>query len=100
MIKFFIIVNKMFYYQVNIKVDIDIKESYRSWLIEHIDEMCKLPCILGYSLDEEDAFLVTYHLESEKEFQRYLNEYAKSMRTQVPDEFIGKFKITRSTYSS
>lgn len=84
-------------YEVNLRVDADIKQAYLTWLKDHIKEMLELPCFERASMfeDQEGQWVVQYHAPSREAINRYLESYAKKMRGDGTNRFAGKFQATR-----
>lgn len=84
-------------YEVNLKVDADIKEAYLDWLRPHIQEMLALPSFSDARLfaDQDDQWVVQYHAPSREAIDQYINDHAKKMRGDGVNRFAGKFSATR-----
>jgi len=89
----------MILYEVSIKVDTDILETYMDWLTDHVQEILKLD---GFSRaevwcdkDSNNQIICHYHLDTEKHLEDYINIHAPALRADGMERFEGKFEINR-----
>jgi Domain of unknown function (DUF4286) len=90
----------MIVYNVTTKVDNSIAGAWLGWLKqEHIPELVQTGCFTHAvilqikDLDDTDGptYAVQYHAESEALYNRYIEEYADSMRKKVTSKWGNKF---------
>lgn len=81
--------NNNWLYNVTVKVELDIAEDWKTWMIEtHIPDVMKSNCFLSVKLnrllylDETDGitFAVQYVVPNKATFEKYQNEYAKALQ--------------------
>ncbi|MFO3103581.1 DUF4286 family protein [Legionella pneumophila serogroup 1] len=98
----------MVVYEVNLSIDNDIYNEYKSWLDEHIQEMLKFPGFInatvmhqaldGDSSDTQKHLTVQYQIESVEDLKNYFEEHAPKMRGDGVNRFKGRFSVTRRTF--
>lgn len=98
----------MVVYEVNLSIDNDIYNEYKSWLDEHIQEMLKFPGFInatvmhqaldGDSSDTQKHLTVQYQIESVEDLKNYFEEHAPKMRGDGVNRFKGRFSATRRTF--
>lgn len=92
----------MFVYNVTIKVNDSIKEDWLIWLkTTHIPEVMATGCFNGVTvhrlLDVDDqegpTYIIQYQVGSRSNYDRYINEFAGTLRQRSfdkwGDQFIG-----------
>jgi Domain of unknown function (DUF4286) len=95
----------MILYNVTIKVDNSIVDEWLNWLSsEHIPEVIATGCFTGHTLcrlletDEEEGptFSVQYKANSRADYDRYIENFADTMRKKSFDKWGNKFIAFRS----
>jgi hypothetical protein len=95
----------MIIYNVTIKVDHSIADDWLDWLKEeHIPDIIKTGCFTHATIlrllevDESDGitYAVQYHAESKAMYNRYIRDYADTMRKKGSDKWGNKFIAFRS----
>ncbi len=94
----------MNYYEVQIDVPEELEEKFVDWLIQHMEEMVKLPCFYQADrlevLDAEMAnesrrFLCRYFYETKADMENYLSQYSQHIRGDLPEEWKTQLKFER-----
>jgi hypothetical protein len=94
----------MIAYEVNLDVDNDVFEPFRTWLDEHVRHMLALPGFVSAEVLERSdpppptgrhSLCTIYRLTDAAAMQRYLAEDAPRMRADGLARFPGKFSATR-----
>ena len=95
----------MVVYEVNLKVENDLYDAYRDWLLEHIEQMLKFDGFSGYNLsintEHQDGFkllTVWYYLETMTALDDYLENHSKEMRDDGVKKFGNKFSASRRIF--
>lgn len=95
----------MVLYNVTIKVEHDAVDEWLSWMKEeHMPELLKTGCFKDCKLfrlreiDEHDGitFSAQYYCSSMDDYNRYINDFAASMRGKGIDKFKDKFVAFRT----
>lgn len=95
----------MLIYNVTVQVERSIADAWLSWLRqEHIPELMQTGCFVKYQVtrvinDEETetvTYAIQYYVESEKELNAYLNEYASMLRQRGFDRWGNRFIAFRT----
>lgn len=95
----------MIIYNVTVKVDHSIAEPWLTWLKEeHIPDVIKTGCFTHASIlrlleaDETDGvtYAVQYHSSSKELYNRYISDFAETMRNKGFDKWGNKFIAFRS----
>jgi hypothetical protein len=95
----------MFIYNVTIKVEDAIKEEWLSWLKEeHIPEVINTGCftqatilqLLEVDNSEGPTYAIQYLAQSKALYNRYIENFAASMRQKSFDKWGDKFIAFRS----
>ena len=95
----------MIIYNVTVKVDHSIAEPWLTWLKEeHIPDVIKTGCFTHASIlrllevDETDGvtYAVQYHFFSKELYNRYISDFAETMRNKGFDKWGNKFIAFRS----
>jgi hypothetical protein len=95
----------MIIYNVTTKVDHSIAADWLHWLQqEHIGDVTGTGCfthavvlrIIEVDETEGPTYAVQYHAESKALYNRYIQEYADSMRKKAMDKWGNKFISFRS----
>jgi hypothetical protein len=90
-------------YEVNLSVDADIAADFQAWLPGHLDDVIATGCFVSAQVfleqratDTDDvAICVHYHAKSHAQIERYLEEFAATMRAEGQQRFGTKFRATR-----
>ena len=93
-------------YEVNLKVSIEVLDTFLPWLHNHIQEMLTFDGFLASELltVEEDVasndgsikpFTVQYRLQNRAKLESYFQDHAAAMREDGMKRFGGKFTATR-----
>ena len=97
----------MIVYEVNLEIERGIVESYKKWLIPHVDSMLAFDGFVGASILEEqrehDDYLyltVIYHVQSQDALQHYFDNHATQMRDDGIARFGHQFKATRRIFTT
>lgn len=92
----------MLIYEVTVNVDPEVADEFLVWLQHHVDEMKALDPIddawLYRSVDEADGaivFVSRYAMADRASYQRYLDQFAASMRSDGQARFGGRFTASR-----
>ena len=94
----------MLIYEVNLTVSTEIASEYKAWLLDHIDEMLKIPGFHAakfYQRDADEAggngecWTVHYFVDSRAALNDYFDGQAKVMREEGIKRFGGKFSANR-----
>ena len=93
----------MITYEVNITVNNSIVDDYISWLVPHIKDMLAMDGFVGATWSKEvrntavdkSILVVNYQVENIDALDNYFEHHAASMRSVMPENFMGKFTITR-----
>lgn len=92
-------------YNVTVKVDAAIAESWLQWMIdEHIPEILLSKCFYDYRIlrllevDETEGptYAIQYLAESKADYNRYIEKHAEGMRKKSFDRWGEKFIAFRS----
>jgi hypothetical protein len=95
----------MIVYNVTIKVDHSIADTWIRWLRdEHIPEIIGTGCFTEATIlqlletDESDGitYAVQYHANSKALYNRYIREHAEEMRKKATEKWGNKFIAFRS----
>ena len=95
----------MILYNVTIKVDSSISNSWLDWLkTEHIPEVIETGCftqatilrLLEIDDSEGPTFAIQYFAESKADYNRYIEKFAAVMRQKSFDKWGNKFIAFRS----
>ena len=95
----------MLVYNVTIKVDVSIKEEWLAWLKEiHIPEVINTGCfthatilqLLETDESEGPTYAIQYNAESKANYNRYIEQFAGTMRQRSFDQWGDKFIAFRS----
>jgi hypothetical protein len=96
---------KAFIYNVTMKVDRHIAESWLTWLQqEHIPEIMNTGCFTDFvilrliEVDESEGptYAVQYHVASKADYNRYIAQYAPDMRKRSYDKWGDSFIAFRT----
>jgi hypothetical protein len=98
------VARKKYIYEVRISVPAQKAGDFRVWILEHIDEMVRLPyfsnakLFAGDSLETADVavFNVHYELTAKHSLQEYLQKSAAQMREKLPQQFAGELHFSRA----
>ena len=92
-------------YNVTTKVELSIAEEWLTWLkIEHISDIIKTGCfthaVILQLMEVDDiqgsTYAVQYHAKSKALYDRYIEQYAGSMRKKATDKWGNKFIAFRT----
>lgn len=88
-------------YEVTIRLDKELLDPYLVWLKEHVEAMLKLPCFVGAetfndSQGPKSLIRVHYFYKEPKDIQIYFDQYADTMRGQLPEVFKNKLDFERN----
>jgi len=92
-------------YNVTTKVDHSIAEEWLTWLKdEHIPDLIKTGCfihaVILQLMEVDDAerstYTVQYHAKNKTLYDRYIEQYAGSIRKKVTDKWGNKFIAFRT----
>lgn len=95
----------MIIYNVTVKVDHSIAESWLAWLKEeHIPDVIKTGCFTHAQIlrllevDETDGitYAVQYQTSSKELYNRYISDFAETLRNKAFDKWGNKFIAFRS----
>lgn len=95
----------MVIYNVTIKVDPVIQHEWLKWLREeHIPEILETGCFSNarifhlLEMEESDGitYAVQYEARDKSDYERYLSEFATSMRKKATDKWTNQFIAFRS----
>ena len=95
----------MFIYNVTIKIQNSIKEEWLAWLKEiHIPEVINTGCfthatilqLLETDESEGPTYAIQYNAESKANYNRYIEQFAGTMRQRSFDQWGDKFIAFRS----
>lgn len=93
-------------YEVNLKVDRDIKDAFHAWLTGHIDDVLAIDGFESahwFEIDDSDpkqvAWTVHYALCDQAALNSYLENHAPRLRAPAKEKFGDKFQATRRTLS-
>ena len=95
----------MIIYNVTIKVEQSIADSWLQWLLnEHIPDILKTNCFTGYQVvrllevddSEGPTYAIQYQAESKADYNRYIDQYADGMRQKSFDKWGDRFIAFRS----
>ena len=103
--------NEEVIYEVNLKVNVDVVDTFLPWLHQHIYTMLTFPGFLSSELliEEPDPtandtnvkpFTGQYRLENRAQLESYFQNHAKAMRDDGIKRFGGKFTATRRILAS
>jgi hypothetical protein len=91
-------------YEVNLDIDAAVFDEYRAWLVQHVQEILRLPGFAGAEVFEcreppaaagRRSLCAVYRVAGEADLQRYLREDAPRLRAEGIARFPGKFAATR-----
>ncbi len=91
-------------YEVNIEVDRNIADAYRTWLQDHIAEILALPGFTGARVfdvleppaaEGRSGLCVQYQLTDEAALEVYLRDHAPRLRADGVARFGGHFRAQR-----
>lgn len=91
-------------YEVNLDVDVTIRDDYLAWLHTHVADICALDGFTGADCSEvldppaapgRVAFCVHYRLVDAAALEAYLHEHAPRLREDGLARFGGRFSATR-----
>ena len=94
----------MLIYEVNLTVNSDVANEYRTWLQAHIEELLEIDGFHAaklYQRDSDEAggdgecWTVHYFLESREALNNYFDNCAPKMREDGLKRFGGRFSATR-----
>lgn len=95
----------MFIYNVTAKVDNSITADWLQWMKEeHIPDIIGTGCfthaVILHLVESDDAegitYAVQYHTESRALYNRYIDQFAESMRKKATDKWANKFIAFRT----
>ena len=95
----------MIIYNVTIKVDASIAESWQAWMLEeHIPEVMQTRCFSGYKVvrllevDESEGptYAIQYLAESKADYNRYIQLHASGLRDASYQKWGDRFIAFRS----
>ena len=95
----------MITYNVTIKVDASIAESWLEWLLnEHIPDVMQSGCFTSFQVmrllevddTEGPTYAVQYHAESKANYNRYIQNFATEMRNRSSQKWGERFIAFRS----
>jgi hypothetical protein len=98
----------MIVYNVTIKIDEAVSEEWLQWLVqEHIPDVMATQCFTEYKLlrllDVDDSqgptYTVQYFAANEKDYDRYINEFAAALRNKTLEKWGDQFVAFRSLMS-
>ena len=74
----------------------DPSEFERYMADTHIPDVLATSCFAGaFFAKENDSYIVGYHVNTSDDMQRYLDEFAPSLRDDVMTRYGGKVEISR-----
>lgn len=91
-------------YEVNIDLELGLREEYLTWLRAHVDEICALPGFLGARILEvtdpaaaegRASLCVQYRLSGPAALGAYLSDHAPRLRAEGLARFGGRFAASR-----
>tara|TARA_B100001123_G_C14517809_1_gene713071 strand:+ start:33 stop:320 length:288 start_codon:yes stop_codon:yes gene_type:complete len=89
----------MVIYEVNIQINIKIRDIFLSWLKSHAIEMLKFDGFKRYDIyeDEKDSlsFTIHYHIENINYLKKYLKDSSSDMRNKGKENFQNQINIDR-----
>jgi len=96
----------MIMYEVNLKIAVEVYDSYRRWLLPHLQEMLQFQGFTSAKvleqLDEDDGsfrlITVQYTVTSMDDLNAYLDNHATTMREDALRQFPGKFTANRRVF--
>lgn len=95
----------MFVYNVTIKIEHSIQDEWLQWMKEeHIPEMLSTGCfnnavilhLLETDDDEGVTYAIQYHAESKALYNRYIEQFADTMRKKGTDKWGDRFIAFRT----
>lgn len=93
----------MIIYEVNIELHSDICESYKTWLITHVQQMLTFKGFIEAKILEEhqnpQTITCSYTLDSQESLDNYLTHHAPTMRQEGIDKFGNQFTATRRIFN-
>ena len=85
-------------YEVNLKIEPQIKQLFLSWLNEHIEAMLRITgfqTATVYTDMDQDDMVVHYHISDQKCLEDYFKLHAQKMREDGLNRFGTQFSATR-----